>query len=62
MENIEFIIQAISTIGFPCAMCLLLMYYVKYVTEKHNEETKELTASISSLRDILIKIESKLEE
>lgn len=31
------ILQAISTVGFPIVMCLILALYIKYVTEKNNE-------------------------
>ena len=31
------ILQAISSVGFPIVMCLILAFYIKYVTEKNNE-------------------------
>ena len=31
------ILQAISSVGFPIVMCLILAVYIKYVTEKNNE-------------------------
>lgn len=38
----NFILQAITTIGFPCAMCAAMAWYVKYSTDKHREEVARL--------------------
>lgn len=39
--------QIISTIGFPCAMCLLMYYQMNKQTEAHAEEISKLTSVIS---------------
>lgn len=36
------IAQLITTLGFPIVMCGAMAYYVKYITDKHREETSEL--------------------
>ncbi len=46
MSDINAIIQAISTVGFPIAMCCIMAYYVKYTEDKHREE-------INSIREAL---------
>lgn len=38
----EPLIEMISTVGFPIVCVLILFYYVKYLTDQHNEEIKEL--------------------
>ena len=49
----------ISTVGFPIACCLAMMWYVKYSTdqnreeiarlnEQHNQEMKEVTTAINN--------------
>lgn len=36
------IAQLVTTLGFPIVMCGAMSYYVKYITDKHREETSEL--------------------
>lgn len=36
------LIGAVASVGFPIVCCVAMMYYVKYLTDKHIEETKEL--------------------
>lgn len=38
------ITQLITTVGFPIVMCGFMAYFVKYITDKHREERKELNA------------------
>lgn len=35
-------LQAVSAVGFPIVMCGAMAYFVKYVTDKHREETQKL--------------------
>ena len=35
-------INLISTLGFPIIMCGAMAWYVKYITDQHREETKNL--------------------
>lgn len=57
--DIKVILDAVSVVGFPIVMCLVFMYYVKYltdknseqidrITEQHREETKELTKAVEN--------------
>lgn len=39
------IVQIISNVGFPIACVIGLGWYVKYVTDKHEKEIKELRES-----------------
>ena len=36
------ILQAITTVGFPVVMCGAMAYYVKYITDKNREEVSKL--------------------
>lgn len=38
----EEIINIISTLGFPIAVCLLLFWYVNKIQDQHKEEINEL--------------------
>lgn len=46
--DISAVIQAISTVGFPIVMCLLFMYYIKYVNDQHKDEIDKLSQSINN--------------
>lgn len=41
--EVSAILDAIATVGFPIAMCLIMMYYVKYVTDANKTEIEEIT-------------------
>lgn len=45
--SINEVIQCISTVGFPIAMCCVLSYYVKFLNEKHTEETKSFSEALN---------------
>lgn len=36
------VITLITTVGFPAAMCVLLMWYVYKMQEQHSKEIKDL--------------------
>lgn len=42
------IAQIVATIGFPSAVCLLLLNYVKNLNETHREESKSYQQSIDA--------------
>lgn len=65
------VIQAISTIGFPIVMCIVVCFYVKYLidknaeqlqlmTDKHREESKEMTTAINNNTMALTRLIEKL--
>lgn len=42
MEQLQSILQAISTVGFPIACCIAMAVFVKYITDKNREEVAKL--------------------
>ena len=42
MEQLQTILQAISTVGFPIACCIAMAVFVKYITDKNREEVAKL--------------------
>ncbi len=46
MENYNFIVQFISTVGFPIAMCCALLWYCFKLNSTHKEETDKFTEAI----------------
>lgn len=59
--DLNAITQVITSVGFPICMTLILCYYIKYQTDAHKEETKELTNAIDALREMISEIKTKLE-
>ena len=50
------IAQIISTVGFPIAMCLMLLWYVKDLTEKQKQETEKFTQALNNNTLVLQKL------
>jgi hypothetical protein len=57
--EMDAILTAIGSFGFPVVMCIVVCFYVKYIidknseqlehiTEQHREETKEMTKAIEN--------------
>ena len=42
------IMQVTSSIGFPIAICLILLWFIKDILEKHKEETDKFTESLNN--------------
>ena len=59
--DISAVTQVVTSVGFPICMTLILCYYIKYQTDVHKEETKELTNAINSLREMIAEIKTELE-
>lgn len=56
----EEIIQAISTVGFPSALCVGLLIYLHKESENHKQETMELmnviaenTVALTGLKQVI---------
>lgn len=40
--DIQVITNLISSIGFPIVMCLVLAWYIKYLTDKHTKTISDI--------------------
>lgn len=58
--DVSAIIQAISTVGFPIVMCLLFMYYIKYINDQHKNEIDKLSQSLNNNTLVMQKLLDKL--
>lgn len=47
------IINIVSTVGFPIGMCVILMWYVKDLTDKHRAESKEFTKALNDNTSVI---------
>lgn len=55
------ILQAISTVGFPIAMCVMLLWYTKEQGERHREESEKFTEALNKNTLVLQKLCDKME-
>lgn len=66
MEGIDTIMQLINTAGFPMAMCIVLMLYVKKQGEESRATTERFMATLAEynqkLESLAEKINRLLEE
>lgn len=62
MDNVQVLIQAISTVGFPIAMCVIMAYYVKYTEDKHREEINSIREALENNTLALTKLSDKMEK
>lgn len=56
------ILQAITSVGFPIVMCLMLMWYVKEISSKHKEESDKFAEALNNNTLVLQKLCDKLDE
>ena len=72
MDEVNAIVQLISTVGFPICMCLVMGYYIKYINDQHKieieelnsahkTETQELTKTIENNTIVMEKLSTKID-
>lgn len=54
--NVQEISQLVSNVGFPIAMCLMLIWYMTKETTRHKEETDKLSNTIASNTQVLTEL------
>ena len=54
--EIDVLLQAIATLGFPIVMCVALLWEIKDMTTKHQEETKLFSNSMNKNTLVLQKL------
>lgn len=54
--EIDVILQAITTVGFPIVMSVALLYEIKDMTTKHQEESKLFSDSMNKNTLVLQKL------
>ena len=60
--EINDILTAITTVGFPIVFCLLLFWYLREETKNHKDEVNELKAVISENNSILASLKQLIED
>lgn len=56
------VVTLVSTVGFPAAMCLILLYYMFKREEEHGKEMSELKKAINNNTNVISRLVTKLEE
>lgn len=49
-ENMDAIVSIISSVGFPIAMCLVLLWYINKKDEQYVEQLTEMEAELDSVK------------
>ena len=62
MENLDTILQRISTTGFPIMVSLILLWYVNKQLETHKEETNGLKDVIAENTLAIAKLTMLIED
>lgn len=62
MEYIDVVVQAISTIGFPIAMCLIMFWFLNKEQENHKAEMMELKDVIARNNEVLAGLKQLIED
>lgn len=60
MENIDIVLNAITTVGFPIVMCGILLGYIYKSQKNHKEEVMQLTEAIQNNTIVMEKILTKI--
>lgn len=62
MEELNIIAQMIGSCGFPAAMCLILMKYIKDKDKEHLEEMRTFSETVKNNTIAVLNLTAKLEQ
>jgi len=62
MENVNVLIQAISTVGFPIVMCGIMFWFLNKEQENHKAEMLSLKEVISENNKVLEGLKQLIED
>lgn len=62
MENLDMLVQAIGTIGFPIVMTLIMFYFLNKEQENHKAEMNELKDVIAGNNEVLAQLKQLIED
>lgn len=61
MESINAILTAISTVGYPIVMSLLMFWYIKFQNENHKKEMDDVKLAIQNNTLVIQKLVDKID-
>lgn len=56
------LVQAISTVGFPIVMSVILLYELRENSKQHKEETDKLSETLQNNTVVLMQLKQLLED
>ena len=62
MEDVNVLIQAISTVGFPIVMCAIMFWFLNKEQENHKAEMLSLKEVISENNSVLVGLKQLIED
>lgn len=62
MEYADVIVQVVSTVGFPIAMCLIMFWFLNKEQENHKTEMLELKDVIARNNEVLVSLKQLIED
>lgn len=62
METVDVIVQVVSTVGFPVAMSIMLLWFLKTEQENHKAEMNGLKDVIAENNEVLISLKQLLQD
>lgn len=62
MEYADIVVQIISTVGFPIAMCVLMFWFLHTEQETHKAEMLELKDVINKNNEVLAALKQLIED
>lgn len=54
------LIDAVNAVGFPFAMCIILIVYMWKTEEKHSQALDKVTEALQNNTEVMTKIATKL--
>lgn len=54
------IVTAVSTVGFPIVMCVIIFYYMEKESESHKEEVNGLKEVLNDLKISIVQLTDKI--
>lgn len=61
MDTINAILTAISTVGYPIVMSLLMFWYIKFQNENHKKEMDDVKLAIQNNTLVIQKLVDKID-
>lgn len=62
MEYFDILVQAITQVGFPIAMCVLMFWFLNKEQNTHKEEMNELKEVIAKNNEVLASLKQLIED
>ena len=62
MDYADIIVQVISTVGFPIAMCVLMFWFLTKEQETHKVEMNDLKDVIAKNNEVLASLKQLIED